>query len=123
MSVIAPIAGVEMMDALVDGMNADFALARDVRTACEWQSMVDNQRLMMSNFQSAMSKLAVVGHDPNRLIDCSDVIPEPVPPVKKPATFPAGTSRRDLQQACPLPFPILATDRKLTLHANLKNSY
>ena len=24
----------------------------------------------------------------------------------------AGTSRRDLQQACPLPFPVLAADRK-----------
>ena len=53
--------------------------------------MVDDQRLMMANFQSAMAKLAVVGHNPNELIDCSDVIPEPLPPVKKPATFPAGS--------------------------------
>lgn len=92
-------------------LQSDFALARDERTACEWQSMVDNQPLMMFNFQTAMSKLAVVGHNPQELIDCSDVIPEPKPPVRKPATFPAGTSRRDVQQACPLlPFPILATD-------------
>ena len=74
--------------------------------------MVNNQQLMMSNFKSAMAKLAVVGHNPNQLIDCSDVIPNPVPPASKPATFPAGTSRQDLQQACPLPFPVLATDRK-----------
>ena len=48
--------------------------------------MVNNQELMMINFQTAMQKLAVVGHDPNELIDCSDVIPEPLPPVRKPAT-------------------------------------
>lgn len=48
--------------------------------------MVNNQQLMMANFKSAMAKLAVVGHNPEELIDCSDVLPEPVPPVSKPAT-------------------------------------
>lgn len=56
------------------------------RTACEWQSMVNNQQQMMSNFQSAMMKLAVVGQNVNELIDCSDVLPEPVAPNGKPAT-------------------------------------
>ena len=67
-------------------LQSDFVLSRDPRTACEWQSMVDNQELMMSNFKSAMAKLAVVGHNPNILVDCSEVIPTPVPPVAKPAT-------------------------------------
>ena len=48
--------------------------------------MVNDQALMMSNFQSAMAKLAVVGHNPDDLIDCSDVIPDPLPPLSKPAT-------------------------------------
>jgi len=91
-------------------LQSDFALARDARTACEWQSMVNNQQLMMRNFQSAMAKLAVVGHNPNQLVDCSEVVPIPKAPLGKPATFPAGTSRQDVQQACPEPFPALRAD-------------
>ncbi len=41
----------------------------------------------MSNFKTAMAKLAVVGQNVENLIDCSDVIPTPVPPVAKPATY------------------------------------
>ena len=67
-------------------LQSDFALARDRRTACEWQSMVDNQFLMMANFKSAMAKLAVVGQNTRRLVDCSELIPIPKPPVLKPAT-------------------------------------
>ena len=67
-------------------LQSDFALARDARTACEWQSMVNDLPLMQANFKSAMAKLAVVGHDANRLIDCSEVVPEPKAPVAKPAT-------------------------------------
>ena len=48
--------------------------------------MVNNQQLMMSNFQSAMAKLAIVGHSASDLVDCSDVIPQAKPPVAKPAT-------------------------------------
>ena len=48
--------------------------------------MVNNQQLMMANFKSAMAKLAVVGQDVERLIDCSDVIPQATPPLGKPAT-------------------------------------
>lgn len=58
-----------------------------------------------------MAKLAVTGHDTRKLIDCSEAVPEPVPAVKKPATFPAGTSRALVQQSCLLlPFPALRTD-------------
>lgn len=91
-------------------LQSDFALARDSRTACEWQSMVNNQKLMQSNFASAMAKLAVVGHNPKDLIDCSDLIPAAKPAVAKPATFPAGTTSQDVQQACASPFPVLSTD-------------
>ena len=59
-----------------------------------------------------MSKLAVTGHNPRTLIDCSDAVPVPKPPVAKPATFPAGTNRGMVQQACPKPFPVLKTDGK-----------
>ena len=91
-------------------LQSDMLLARDTRTACEWQSMVDNQQLMMSNFKNAMQKLAVTAHNPAKLIDCSEAVPVPVPAVKKPATFPAGTSRALVQQSCPLPFPALKVD-------------
>ena len=47
---------------------------------------LDNQRLMQSNFKSAMAKLAVTGQNVRKLVDCSDVVPIPKPPVAKPAT-------------------------------------
>ena len=68
-------------------LQSDFALARDFRTACAWQSMVDNQALMMSNFQTAMKKLAVVGQNVQKLVDCSDLIPKPPAAVKAHATY------------------------------------
>ena len=66
---------------------------------------------MTSFFAAAMEKLAVTGQTVSRLVDCSEVIPAALPAVKKPATFPAGVSRADLQPACSAtPFPTLATD-------------
>ena len=59
-----------------------------------------------------MAKLAVVGQDTSKMIDCSEAVPVPVPPVAKQATFPAGTGPELLQLACNSPFPSLATDRK-----------
>ncbi|KAL5498489.1 GP1_2 [Sanghuangporus vaninii] len=90
-------------------LQSDFALSRDSRTACEWQSMVADQSLMMSNFQSAMAKMAVIGFDSSTFVDCSEVIPDPVGPAESAATFPAGTSSDDLEQACTSAFPSLAT--------------
>ncbi|EJD00765.1 manganese peroxidase 2 [Fomitiporia mediterranea MF3/22] len=89
-------------------LQSDFALARSDRTACEWQSMVADQQLMMSNFQAAMSRLAIVGHNRNQLVDCSELIPTPIAPVSSAATFPAGTSPDDVEQVCQEPFPSLA---------------
>ncbi|KIJ47108.1 class II peroxidase, partial [Sphaerobolus stellatus SS14] len=91
-------------------LQSDFALARDPRTACTWQEFINEQEKMSAAFRAAMAKLAVVGQDSRNFIDCSEVVPIPKPAVKKPATFPATKTRRDIQQACSLPFPNLATD-------------
>ncbi|KAI0076982.1 manganese peroxidase 1 precursor [Panus rudis PR-1116 ss-1] len=89
---------------------SDFLLARDNRTACEWQSFVNDQEKLAETFPSVMLKLSTLGHDPNTLIDCTEVIPI-APPFTKAATFPAGHSIRDVEQACAeTPFPTLKTD-------------
>lgn len=75
----------------------------------------------MSSFKSAMAKLAIVGQNRAKLVDCSEAVPNPIPPVKKATTFPAGTSHKDLQQACIFPFPSLAVDGEL-IRKTLKNS-
>ncbi|PPQ68182.1 hypothetical protein CVT24_005069 [Panaeolus cyanescens] len=91
-------------------LQSDFALARDDRTACFWQDMVNNQEHMMSAFATVMAKLQVLGQDTTQLIDCSDVVPVPQvlanPNIEFPPTF--GTA--DLELNCPsLTFPSLAT--------------
>lgn len=94
-------------------LQSDFALARDERTACFWQGFVNQQEFMASSFQSAFQKMAVLGSNPNDLIDCSDVIPTPKPAVNKPATFPATTGPEDLQLTCTTAkFPTLSVDRE-----------
>jgi cytochrome c peroxidase len=67
-------------------LQSDFAFAHDPSTACTWQSQINNQKAMMSRFQEAMKRLAIVGHNRASLIDCSEVLPHPAPPVTKPAT-------------------------------------
>ncbi|KAE9406778.1 manganese peroxidase [Gymnopus androsaceus JB14] len=91
-------------------LQSDFLLARHPLTACSWQGMINQEELMASKFKNAMSRLAVIGHNPNNLIDCSAVVPKPVPALGKPATYPATKSFKNIQQACPLPFPSLKTD-------------
>ncbi|EIN12960.1 manganese peroxidase [Punctularia strigosozonata HHB-11173 SS5] len=92
-------------------LQSDFLLARDPRTACFWQGFVNEQDFMSSSFRAAMAKLAVLGHNRNDLIDCSEVVPVPKPAVKKPATFPATKTRNDLDKlTCNKPFPALGTD-------------
>ncbi|KAI0081249.1 melanin-decolorizing enzyme [Panus rudis PR-1116 ss-1] len=91
-------------------LQSDSELARDSRTACEWQSMVNNQEKMANAFKAAMLKLSVLGHNINDMVDCSEVIPVPKANTK-PATFPAGLSNKDVEQACAsTPFPTLSTD-------------
>nr|AJK28608.1 manganese-dependent peroxidase [Peniophora incarnata] len=91
-------------------LQSDSELARDSRTACLWQANVNNQAHMMSSFAAAMAKLAVLGQDTSVMADCSDVLPR-VKPFTNAATFPAGLSNADVEQACAAtPFPTLATD-------------
>ncbi|KAJ7211306.1 manganese peroxidase [Mycena pura] len=93
-------------------LQSDFALARDPRTACFWRGFVNKQEFMAASFKQAMAKLAVLGQDRNKLIDCSDVVPSTVQAYVKPATFPATKTAKDLELVgkCSEPFPSLATD-------------
>ncbi|KAI0268698.1 manganase peroxidase [Gloeopeniophorella convolvens] len=93
-------------------LQSDSGLARDSRTACTWQSFVNNQQGMANAFKAAMSKLAVLGHDRNAMVDCSEVIPVPVPlpAANARSVFPAGFTNADVEQACASsPFPTLPT--------------
>ncbi|KAI0275203.1 manganese peroxidase 3 [Gloeopeniophorella convolvens] len=92
-------------------LQSDSELARDSRTACLWQANVLNQQHMVSSFQAAMSKLAVVGQDTSKMVDCSDVIPvPPALPNGDVSFFPAGFTNADVEQACTTtPFPTLQT--------------
>ena len=91
-------------------LQSDSELARDSRTACEWQSFVNNQAKLQSAFKAAFRKMTVLGHDESQLIDCSDVVPTPPAPASN-AHFPAGLSNADIEQACAsTPFPTLPTD-------------
>ncbi|TFY83700.1 hypothetical protein EWM64_g314 [Hericium alpestre] len=91
-------------------LQSDSELARDSRTACLWQGFVNEQSNMQTAFKSAMAKLAVVGHNPDDMIDCSDVIPA-TKPVTGTAHLPAGLSSNDVEQACATtPFPALPVD-------------
>ncbi|KAK7014465.1 hypothetical protein VNI00_019343 [Paramarasmius palmivorus] len=86
---------------------SDFALARDPRTSCRWQSNINNQQVMQTRFRNVMAKLAVTGHNRDDLVDCSEVIPVPKSLSKK-AFLPAGKSLNDIEAACSAtPFPTL----------------
>ncbi|KAF5329228.1 hypothetical protein D9619_009314 [Psilocybe cf. subviscida] len=99
--VLSPIAG-EMR------LQSDFAISQDPRTACLWQSMINDQTRMQTQFKAAMAKLQVLGQ-PKTLIDCSDVVPVPAP-FAGPIKFPASFSKAQVQQACrQQAFPSLAT--------------
>ncbi|CAL1709034.1 unnamed protein product [Somion occarium] len=91
-------------------LQSDSDLARDSRTSCEWQSFVNNQSKLQNAFKAAMAKLAVLGQDTSKLVDCSDVIPVPKPLVGTPH-LPAGLTHNDIEQACATAaFPTLPTD-------------
>ncbi|KAJ3480139.1 hypothetical protein NLI96_g8564 [Meripilus lineatus] len=91
-------------------LQSDHLLARDSRTNCEWQSFVNNQNKLQNRFQAVMLKLSLLGHNQDDMVDCSEVIPVP-PPFTGKATFPAGLSHSDVEQACATAaFPTLATD-------------
>ena len=58
-----------------------------------------DHRSMVTKFEKVMKKMAVLGHNPALLTDCSEVIPIPSPAKVNIATFPAGKSRADVQHA------------------------
>ena len=91
-------------------LQSDHLFARDSRTNCFWQANANQQQHMSSTFAAAMAKLVVLGQNVKSLVDCSDVIPQP-PPFAAQATFPAGLSNKDVEQACATAaFPTLKTD-------------
>ncbi|KAJ7172802.1 putative versatile peroxidase [Mycena crocata] len=91
-------------------LNTDQTLARDSRTACAWQALANNQAKMQRDFSAAMAKMAIIGQDTSKMVDCSDVIPVPKPLVGKPH-LPAGLTMSDIEQACAsAPFPALTAD-------------
>ncbi|KIK70405.1 hypothetical protein GYMLUDRAFT_148876 [Collybiopsis luxurians FD-317 M1] len=91
-------------------LQSDFELARDSRTACFWQSMINQETLMAERFKAAMAKMAIIGQDKEKLVDCSAVVPKPLPALQKSAAYPATKSRKDVQQSCSSPFPSLTTN-------------
>jgi len=99
--VMSPLAG-EMR------LQSDAELARDPRTSCLWQDMI-NHDVMMATFKDAMAKLAVLGQDRSKMIDCSDVIPQPKPLKDNKAYYPAGFSTDDIEHSCQHPWPELST--------------
>ncbi|KAF7440310.1 Versatile peroxidase vpl2 [Pleurotus ostreatus] len=92
-------------------LQSDELLARDSRTSCEWQSFISNPNSMVPKFERAMAKMATLGQNPKKLIDCSEVIPVPRGRVKQP-TLPAGKTIKDIEASCrKAPFPRLPTDK------------
>ncbi|KAI0743945.1 manganese peroxidase 1 [Daedaleopsis nitida] len=88
---------------------SDFELARDPRTACEWQSFIGNHASMVAKFEAVMAKMAVLGQPTRSLIDCSDVIPVPANAALPAPTLPAGKSLTDIEAACSAtPFPAIS---------------
>ena len=72
--------------------------------------VIADHNSMVTKFEAAMAKLAVLGHNTRTLVDCSEVIPVPAAAKVGAAVLPAGKSRADVQAACAAtPFPTLQT--------------
>jgi len=69
-----------------------------LRSDTKVKNLIDNQKLMAAAFKVAMFKMQLLGQDPGKLTDCSDVIPVPQSfpgHIKYPASF----SKEDVQIA------------------------
>ncbi|KAJ7110264.1 putative versatile peroxidase [Mycena crocata] len=82
-------------------LESDYALSRDKRTSCHWQSFVNNQSRMADRFAAAMAKMALIGQNPAKLVDCSEVIPVSTLRAPSNAKMPVGKNLFDLQMTCP----------------------
>jgi len=94
---------------------SDSKIARDYRTACQWQTYINNQARLTADFGAAMYKVSMVGQNPYKssMYDCSGAPPSPTPPLGKATTYPGGYSEKDIQKSCLFglgPFPKLAAD-------------
>ncbi|KAI0356936.1 manganese-repressed peroxidase [Trametes cingulata] len=88
---------------------SDSLIARDSRTACEWQSFVTDQARMVTQFEAVMAKMALLGQDASKLVDCSEVIPQPKAAAATVAVLPAGKTMEDIEASCAeTPFPTLS---------------
>jgi len=64
---------------------------------------------MQTEFRAAMAKLAVLGQNTARMVDCSEVIPVPKPFTGQ-AVLPPTLTHNVIEQACAsAPFPSLST--------------
>ncbi|EKM80806.1 hypothetical protein AGABI1DRAFT_71350 [Agaricus bisporus var. burnettii JB137-S8] len=102
-------------------LESDGLLARDERTACDWQLFATDQQKMASAFSDAMVKLSLVGQDKSQLIDCSDVIPRTIPLTNEPY-FPADLTKDDLEKTCPDEFPDYPSNPSVTSVAPVPTS-
>ncbi|KAK0207355.1 manganese peroxidase 1 precursor [Armillaria fumosa] len=92
-------------------IQSDETLARDSRTACDWQSFANDQAKMQADFKSAMLKLSTLGQDVSQMVDCTEVIPVPLAAEARSAHLPAGLDMSDIEQACATaPFPTLTAE-------------
>ncbi|KAJ7935917.1 manganese dependent peroxidase 1 [Mycena leptocephala] len=88
-------------------LQSDHLMARDSATNCAWQSFAGNLPAVHTAFTKAFNTMAIIGHNPANLIDCSDVIPAAPPlPANAGPHLPAGQTHNDIEQACATaPFP------------------
>ncbi|EJD07928.1 manganese peroxidase [Fomitiporia mediterranea MF3/22] len=97
----------------------DNLLARDDRTACTWQSFINNEDKMRSAFAAAFLKMSLLGQDQSKLVDCSEVIPHS-PGHAQNAFFPGNATINDVDAACTQsPFPSLPQDPAITSLATI----
>lgn len=81
-------------------LQSDFAIARDPRTACMWQALVNDQQAMQNQFEIAMSQLQLIGQNTLNMTDCTDVIPiPPALPIGVRPHLPAGFSIGQIEKA------------------------
>ncbi|KAI0324540.1 lignin peroxidase isozyme [Cubamyces sp. BRFM 1775] len=91
-------------------LQSDDLIARDSRTACEWQSFVNNQAKAQMAFKSVFQTMSTLGQNLGDLVNCTEVVPVPPPP-QGTAHFPAGTDMGLVEQACAQSlFPTLPTN-------------
>ncbi|KAH9940435.1 manganese peroxidase [Epithele typhae] len=89
---------------------SDSAIARDPRTACEFQHMLLDRQNMLRRYQTVMNTLALIGQGVNvqYMTNCTNIIPVP-PAVDFEPFLPAGLSMDDVVPVCTgTPFPSLA---------------